>query len=99
MRLISFFFQNTPNLMKITETQENIQKKFLVSEISALELVAINSPDSNKNTCNRHTMCYQTVLRAQIWQGPTFSYSLYLKLMVEWYETGSVLIAAAFGTC
>ena len=29
--------------------------------------------------------------------GPTFSYSLYLKLMVEWYETGFVLISAVLG--
>ena len=33
--------------------QEETQKKFSVSEISALELVAINSPDSNDNTCSR----------------------------------------------
>ena len=36
--------------------QDKIQKKFSVLEMSALELVAINSPDSNKNTCNRQSM-------------------------------------------
>ena len=40
--------------------------KFSVSEMSALELVAKNSPDSNENTCNRQSMCSQTVLRVQI---------------------------------
>ena len=29
-----------------------MQKKFLVLEISAFELVAVNSPDSNENSCN-----------------------------------------------
>ena len=32
-------------------------KKFLVLEISAFELVAVNSPDSNENTCNRQSLC------------------------------------------
>ena len=66
--------------------------------MSALELVAINSPDSNENTCNRQSMSELTALRAQILLGPTFSYSLYLKLMGECYESGSVLISAVFGT-
>ena len=34
-----------------------MEKKFSVSGLSALELVAINSPDSNENTCNWESMC------------------------------------------
>ena len=34
-----------------------MQTKFSDSEMSALELVAINSPDSNENTSNRQSMC------------------------------------------
>ena len=30
-----------------------MQKKFLVLEISASELVVVNSPDSNDNNCKR----------------------------------------------
>ena len=41
-------------------------KKFLLLEISAFELVAVNSPDSNENSCKRHSLCQQTVLRLQI---------------------------------
>ena len=37
--------------------QQEIQKKFSLVEISPLELVAINSPDSNENTCNGKSMC------------------------------------------
>ena len=33
------------------------KKKFLVLETSAFELVAVNSPDSNENTCNRQLLC------------------------------------------
>ena len=41
-------------------------KKSLLLEISAFELVAVNSPDSNENSCKRHSLCQQTVLRLQI---------------------------------
>ena len=43
-----------------------MSKKFLLLEISAFELVAVNSPDSNENSCKRHSLCQQTVLRLQI---------------------------------
>ena len=33
--------------------QQEIQKTFSLVEISPLELVPINSPDSNENACNR----------------------------------------------
>ena len=32
-------------------------KKFLLLEISAFELVAVNSPDSNENSCKRQSLC------------------------------------------
>ena len=56
MRLI-FFFQNTLNLTEISERQKKIENKFSIEEMSALELIAINSTDSNENTCNRQSMC------------------------------------------
>ena len=34
-----------------------MQKKFLVIEISAFELVAVKSPDSNENSCKRQSLC------------------------------------------
>ena len=39
---------------------------FLVLEISAFELVAVYSPGSNENTCNRQSLCSQTLLKPQI---------------------------------
>ena len=36
---------------------EKIEKKFWVVEISAFELVAVNSPDSKQNACNRQSKC------------------------------------------
>ena len=56
MRLI-FFFQNTLNLTEISERQKKIRKMFSVLDISAFELVAVNSPDSNETTCNRQSLC------------------------------------------
>ena len=37
--------------------QYKIGKKFCVLEISAFELVAVNSPDSKQNACNRQSKC------------------------------------------
>ena len=34
-----------------------MQKNFLVLEKSAFELVAVNSPDSNENSCKRQSLC------------------------------------------
>ena len=34
-----------------------MQKKFLLLEISAFELVAVNSPDSNENRVKRKSLC------------------------------------------
>ena len=34
-----------------------MQKKLSVLEISAFELVAVNSPDSNENSSKRQSLC------------------------------------------
>ena len=34
-----------------------MEKKFCVFKISAFELVAVNSPDSKQNACNRQSKC------------------------------------------
>ena len=34
-----------------------MEKKFLLLEISAFELVAVNSPDSNENRVKRQSLC------------------------------------------
>ena len=34
-----------------------MKKKFPVLEISAFELVAVNSPDSNENSSKRKSLC------------------------------------------
>ena len=49
MRLI-FIFQNTPNL-------RYIQEMLSVSEMSALQPVAITSPDSNEIAGYQQSMC------------------------------------------
>ena len=50
MRLI-FFSKYSEFNVDFIEAIKN-QKKFLVLEISAFEIDAVNSPDPNENTCN-----------------------------------------------
>ena len=56
MRLI-FFFRNTPNLTYFQEMQIKSENKVSVSEMSALEPVAITSPDSNEIAGYQQSMC------------------------------------------
>ena len=34
-----------------------MEKKFTILQISAFELVAVNSPDSNENSSKRQSLC------------------------------------------
>ena len=43
-----------------------IEENFLVFQIIAFELVAVNSPYYYENTRSRQSMCYQAVLKSQI---------------------------------
>ena len=43
--------------MQISEMQEKIEKKLLVFEIIASELVALNCLYEEENTCHRQSMC------------------------------------------
>ena len=55
MRLI-FFSKYSKFNVDFSEAIKN-QKKFLVLEISAFELDAVNSPDSNENSGKRQSLC------------------------------------------
>ena len=55
MRLI-FFFKYSKFNVDFSEASKNA-KKFSLSVISAFELVAVNSPDSNENSCKRQSLC------------------------------------------
>ena len=56
MRLIFFCSKYSKFNVDFTQRIKN-PEKFLVLEISAFELVAVNSPDSNETTCNRESLC------------------------------------------
>ena len=43
--------------------QKKFQKKSFVFEILASKFVALNCLSEKENTCHRHSVCYQTVLR------------------------------------
>ena len=56
MRLIFSFSKYFKFNVDFTEAIKN-PGKFLLFEISAFELVAVNSPDSNENSCKRQSLC------------------------------------------
>ena len=55
-------------------------RKFLLLEISAFELVAVNSPDSNENSCKRSHYSTNCPKTSDLTRTNLF-YSFYLKLM------------------
>ena len=55
MRLI-FFSKYSKFNVDFSKAIKNA-KKFLLLEISAFEFVAVNSPDSNENSCKRQSLC------------------------------------------
>ena len=78
--------------------QEKIDKKFVVYEIMALQVVAWTSACFDGKIGHRWSMCYQTVLRFQIRLKQTLPYSIYLEFMRKMVNSGAELISAVFGT-
>ena len=56
MRLIFFFSKYCKFNVNFRNAIKN-QKKFWVLEISAFEVVAVNSSGSKQNACNRQSKC------------------------------------------
>ena len=52
--------------------KKEIEAKFFVFEIIASEFVALNCLYQEENTCNRHSVCWETVLRFCISPTRTF---------------------------
>ena len=76
--------------------QKKYQKKFRVFQIMAFEHVSGISRNYHENTCERHSTCYQTVLRFHIWLKEIFSNSICRGLMENSDESATVLISAMF---
>ena len=58
MRLIFFLFFSKYSKFTVDFSEEiKNPEKYLVLEISAFELVAVNSQDSNENSCKRQSLC------------------------------------------
>ena len=56
MRFIFFYSKYSKFNADFRQRIKN-PEKFSVLEISAFELVAVNSPDSNETSCNRQSLC------------------------------------------
>ena len=79
--------------------KKKIHKKFFVFEIIASEFVAPNCVCQKENTCNRHSMCYETVLRFCIFVTESFFCKTITFPVINKYGKGAVLhISTMFGS-
>ena len=53
---VIFNFENAQNLMKISKMEKNIEKRFLVFQIIAVDVVPADKKYNKENTCDRQTM-------------------------------------------
>ena len=58
---VFFFLKNVQNLMQIPKMQQKFQKKFLLFQIIASDLAALNCLHQEENTCDGQSMRQQTV--------------------------------------
>ena len=58
---VFFFLKNVQNLMQIPKMQQKFQKKFLLFQIIASDLAALNCLHQEENTCDGPSMRQQTV--------------------------------------
>ena len=68
--------------------QTKIQKRFLVSEIIASELAALNSFYYEGNTCHGESIGWQILLRLFMWGRDIFSYPIALTMITNYARSG-----------
>ena len=67
--------------------EQKIEKKFFVFQIIAFELAITNYGYTEQDTCNRLSICQQTLLRFHLRLGQTFYKSTSLRMMKKHDET------------
>ena len=70
--------------------KKKIEKYFVIFEIIASEFVALNCLYQEENTCHRHSVCYETVLRFCISLTETFCMTISFPVIKK-YRKGRVL--------
>ena len=70
----------------------------MVFEIMAFKHVAGISLNSDKQTCDQQSTCYQKVVGFYIWLKAMFSNSICLGIMESYNESAAVLISELFVT-
>ena len=75
-----------------------MEKKFFVFQIIAFELAVSNSPNLEKDTCHRRSMCEQTPLRFHLSLGEIFSKSNSLRMMKKLDKSVLMDISQVFVT-
>ena len=76
--------------------EQKIRKSFLVSLIITSELVAVIFHNYKENTCHRHLLHYQTVLRFQTTVTATFFNTTSIRVMNKHDKSATVKIIAVF---
>ena len=94
MKLI-LFYKTRKKLSRFQNRKKNPKKFFSFVE-NAFEPVVGIYLNYEENTCDRHSTCYQTVLRFQIWLIDIFSNLICLGLMENKHERAAVQILSVF---
>ena len=77
--------------------QQKIQKKFFLFETIVSELVTLNCLYKEENTCHRHSVCWETVLRFSMSLTETFSKSIAFTVINKYGNSAPMQISTMFG--
>ena len=77
--------------------QQKIQKKFFLFETIASELVTLNCLYKEENTCNRHSVCWERLLRFSMSLTETFCKSIAFTVINKYGKAAAMQISTIFG--
>ena len=77
--------------------QKSTEKNFFVLEIMAFEYGVVTYLYYQVNSCDRHSTCYQTVLRSQMWLEEMFSNWIFSRLMWSYDKSATLQSLSVFG--
>ena len=76
--------------------QQKIQKKFFLFETIASELVTLNCLYKEENTCHRHSVCWEIVLRFSMSLTETFCKSIAFTVIHKYGKASTMQISRMF---
>ena len=76
--------------------QQKIGKKFFLFERIASEFVTLNCLYKEENTCHRHSVCWETVLRFYMSLTETFGKSIAFAVINKYGKAAAMQISTMF---